>query len=99
MLVEKTPNHLPYVAAIKLITGEEIIAKVISEDGGYHLVSPLSMIMAENPDNPQQTRVMFTPWMVAADDKPIVVIKSHMLAITEARSDAREQYEAATSAN
>lgn len=92
MLKEKPTTKFPYVAAIKLVTGEEIIAKVISEEGGYHLDKPLAMVMAENPDNPQQTRVMFTPWMVAAGDKPVVVLKPHMLAITEAREDAAEQY-------
>lgn len=95
MLVEKKPENTE-VIAIKLVTGEEIIARKLSDDDNHIMVgSPLAMVMADNPDNPQQTRVMFTPWMVAAG-KEIVSIKNiHVVAVSSARVDAAEQYEQA----
>jgi hypothetical protein len=92
MLVEKKAKEAT-VVAIKLITGEEIIAHKILEDGDRVRVrDPLAMVMAENPDNPQQTRVMFTPWMVAGETQDVSINKSNIIAITNARTDAAEQY-------
>lgn len=95
MLVEKKKEQSSIVA-IKLTTGEEIIAKVVSDDDGLLVVNrPLSMVMAENPDNPTQTRVMFTPWMIAADKDNVSIRNTHVVAVTPARTDAAEQYEQA----
>lgn len=95
MLVEKKSEDTK-VVAIKMITGEEVIARKLSEDAtGVRITRPLSMIMAENPDNPQQTRVMFTPWMVAAGKEMMVVKHEHIIVIMEARPDAAEQYDQA----
>ena len=97
MLKIKEPNVVPdYVGAFKLITGEEIIAQVTKETAtSYSFHKPLSMVMAENPDNPQQTRVMFTPWMVAAGDNDVEVLHQHIVAMSAARADASEQYKTA----
>lgn len=98
MLVEKKSENT-VVVAIKLITGEEIIARKLSDDDGHIMVSrPLSMIMAENPDNPTQTRVMFTPWMVAAGKDMMTIKNTHVIAVVPARHDAAEQYEQAIGA-
>lgn len=92
MLVEKKVQQNT-VVAIKLITGEEIIAYKLSDDDGHLMVSrPLAMVMAENPDNPAQTRVMFAPWMVAADKSQIAINNHHVVAVTTANKDAAEQY-------
>ena len=95
MLVEKKSQNT-VVVSIKLVTGEEVIARKISDDDQHMIVSrPLAMVMAENPENPSQTRVMFTPWMVASG-KDVVTIKNlHVVAVTPAREDAAEQYETA----
>lgn len=94
MLVEKKPANL--IVAIKLITGEEIIAKHVSfENGSVTLANPLAMVMAENPDNPTQTRVMFTPWMVAAQNDEVEIREMHIVAMSPAREDAAEQYQQA----
>lgn len=95
MLVEKKTSQ-SQIVAIKLITGEEIIAKLVSyEHGSANLSNPLAMVMAENPDNPTQTRVMFTPWLVAAGKDVIEVREQHIVALAPAREDAKEQYEQA----
>jgi len=97
MLVEKKSQNLT-VVAIKLITGEEIIARRLSDDDNHIIISrPLAMVMAENPDNPTQTRVMFTPWMVAAGKETVTLKNQHVVAVTPARTDAVDQYEQAIS--
>jgi len=92
MLVEKKPENLEIVA-IKLVTGEELIATKMSDDDSCLMVSrPLAMVMAENPDNPTQTRVMFTPWMIAAGKDNGSIKNTHVIAVTAARTDAADQY-------
>jgi citrate synthase len=99
MLVEKK-KETKSVVAIKLTTGEEIIATLLSDDDSVVMVkNPLAMVLAENPENPQQTRVMFTPWMVAADHGAVSIKNAHVVALTSAREDAVEQYENATKAD
>lgn len=95
MLVEKKSDNT-VIIAIKLVTGEEVIARKLSDDDNHIMVSrPLAMIMAENPENPQQTRVMFTPWMVAAGKEFVSIKNIHVVAVSPARADAAEQYEQA----
>ena len=84
------------IVALKLVTGEEIIATFVELDGGVLKVkSPLAMVMAENPDNPTQTRVMFTPWMVAASVTTFEIREQFIVSLVEAREDAASQYEQA----
>jgi len=84
------------VVAVKLVTGEEIIAKFIElENGTLKVETPLAMIMAENPDNPTQTRVMFTPWMIASANVAIEIREQFVVSLVEAREDAADQYELA----
>lgn len=93
MLVDKKPNNQT-VMSFKMITGEEIIARLIDDQGEVLKISrPLAMVMAENPDNPTQTRVMFTPWMVSAGSELLSLDKSKIIVMCKAREDAAEQYE------
>jgi hypothetical protein len=92
MLKEKTPKAQA-VVAIKLVTGEEIMARLVSDEDAHVIVkSPLSMILADNPDAPDQTRVMFTPWMVSAGKETVTIKNTHVVALTTAREDAAAQY-------
>lgn len=98
MLKEKKSENT-VVIAIKLVTGEEVIARKLSDDDQHIIVSrPLAMVMAENPDNPTQTRVMFTPWMVSAGKEVVTIKNMHVVAVSPARHDAAEQYEQAVTA-
>lgn len=95
MLVEKKSED-SIVVSIKLVTGEEVIARKLSEDANQVRISrPLAMVMADSPDNPTQTRVMFTPWMVAAGKEMMNIKTQHIIAIVPARDDAADQYEQA----
>lgn len=95
MLKEKPQNKLHNeVVAIKLASGDEIITRLIRDDKPGVLVvnRPLAMVMAEDPQNPTQTRVMFTPWMVAAEDGLVEINQNHIVAVVKARDDASVQY-------
>ena len=97
MLVDKKSEDTVTVA-IKLVTGEEIIARKIPHSATpdeIRISRPLAMVMAENPSNPQQTRVMFTPWMIAAGKEIMDIKRVHVVAMVPARPDAAEQYEQA----
>lgn len=96
MLKAKEPNA--DIQTIKLSTGEEIIAKVMdTAKAGLIVRRPLALVLAENPANPAQTQVMFTPWMLGVEGEQDVTIDSrHILARGPARKDAADQYVAAT---
>lgn len=97
MLKEKETTT-PEVRTIKLSTGEEIIAEFIEFSGTCMKVKrPLTLVLAEMPGAPQQTQVVFTPWMLALEAEAIVKIeRTHILSYAPARKDAAEQYVAAT---
>ncbi len=86
------------VQTIKLSTGEEIIATVVSS--GEHVLTvkrPLALVLADMPGNPAQTQVMFTPWMLGVSETTEVDIDAkHIIARGPARKDAADQYATAT---
>ena len=97
MLHEKKATE-PTIMTMKLSTGEEIIALVVEfTPSEVKVKNPLAMVLAENPENPTQVRVMFTTWMAAADNDATVSIRgSHIVAGALPKEAAAEQYRAAT---
>ena len=94
MLVSKKANLNGKVIAAKLISGEEIMAKLISLDDGIALLNkPVSYVMNMNPDNPEQGEVMFAPWMLGIDmSNSIEIDVKHILYIGAASLDASTKY-------
>lgn len=86
------------VAAAKLITGEEIITRVVDVGTNYVTVRrPLALVMIASPDADNQGQVSFAPWMLAIDDnQPMIMDLSKIIYIGPARKDAAEQYMEAT---
>lgn len=90
------------VVTVKLITGEEIIAKLLPTENPhmFKFKRPLALVMGEVPGAPHQTQVMFTPWMLALDEnEPATIRHEHVLAMSPARKDAAQQYESATNSD
>jgi hypothetical protein len=90
MLIENLDNK---VLSIKLISGEEIIAKTVegSTDSAIIVSNPLMMIMIT--DDSDQASVAFVPWLLGLDDSSTVTIKSDKIIVyTNARQDAVIQY-------
>ncbi|AXH72783.1 MAG: Sm-like domain protein [Caudoviricetes sp.] len=64
MLVDNSIKNV----IIKFITGEEVICKQISRENSCICIqSPLTFVMAFNPEYPTQGEVSFTPWLVGTD--------------------------------
>jgi hypothetical protein len=96
MLVSKKPNLNGKIVAAKLISGEEIMAKLISvDDGCVKLNRPVSYVMGVNPDNSEQAEVMFSPWMLGIEfDTTVELDVKHILFMGESSEDATTKYKA-----
>lgn len=94
MLVSKSINYTGRVVALKLVTGEEIIARVTDDtDTNLVLKRPLSMVMMAGEEDESQGSVAFAPWMLAIPDDALVSLsKSSIVYVHEARKDAAEQW-------
>lgn len=96
MLVENT-NLTDTIATIKLVTGEEIITRVVEDrisSGFIRVVNPLAMVMM--PGEGDQGMVAFAPWMLGIDDDtPITIDANKIIVACKARADASSQYSSA----
>jgi len=92
MLVEKKDGLNGKAIAIKLLTGEEIIAHCVEDlNGELRIVNPLAMVMM--PGEEQEGMVMFAPWMLALDDDTVITIPHDKYVVyVAARRDASQQY-------
>lgn len=83
------------VAVFKLVTGEEVIARIVADNsatGSVSFKNPLSMVMLPE-ETGQQGMVAFAPWILGAeDDTPLEIKMSSVIVMVEARADAAEQY-------
>lgn len=94
MLITTNSNLTNKVGVFKLVSGEEVIARVVEDNsaqGSIRIKAPLSMIMVNDDGN--QGMVAFAPWVLGAADDAILEIKTANLVVTtEARADAAIQY-------
>ena len=99
MLVNNNVNPAGKVVAIKLTTGEEIIARCMSDANHDSIIvkRPLSLVLASMPDSEEQGMIVFTPWMLGIeDDTQVKLMKSSIIFMAPARKDAETQYIEAT---
>lgn len=93
MLVQNEVSLTNKVVVLKLVSGEEVIARVVSSDAQKIVIkNPLLMVMMPEDDG-VQGMVAFAPWVLGANDNvglPINLI--HVVTHTEARTDAATQY-------
>lgn len=94
MLVEKK-SLTGKVGILKLVTGEEIIARIPEDNyptGAVKVKNPLAMVMMPSDDG-NQGMVAFAPWMLGVDeDTEIAIEPSKIIALASARVDAASQY-------
>ena len=86
MLIEK-PIEKNQIVTIKLITGDELIAKTIDDDQNtFTFAKPLSVIMSDKG-------LAMLPYMlsVAADDQ-IVVNKTHIICVAKPVPEVEKHY-------
>ncbi len=94
MLIEKK-SLTNQVGILKLVTGEEVIARVAYDNypaGAVRVKNPLAMVMMPSDDG-NQGMVAFAPWMLGVDeDTEIAIEPSKIIALAPARTDAASQY-------
>lgn len=95
MLKTKTPQTM--TAAVKLITGEEIIALVTSvTESTITIKRPLTLVMTMPEAGGDQGQVAFAPWMLGLEsNKEITLQLTRVVYYGPARSDAAQEYHAA----
>lgn len=93
MLVDNSNKNI----IIKFITGEEVICKKIEDSGiTIKIQSPLTFVMAFNPEYPTQGEVSFTPWLVGSDFFTVhTVNKNSTITITEPSETVNTKYDTA----
>lgn len=81
------------VKIIKLLTGEELIAKVLpSSDSVVILQNPVRIVVMPNKIDPKTPNIGFAPWAEFTDDREFVLDKSHVLAIMNPIKEFATQY-------
>ena len=71
-----------YYSLLKLTTGEELIAKVVSDDGGNYLIEdPVQMFRNVAPNG--MTWIQCSHWLLFNKSSLVNIRKEHVLAIVE----------------
>jgi hypothetical protein len=98
MLVENHVDLSGRIIAVKLTTGEELVARCMDDNADVSVLSlrrPVSLVMSHDAET-DQAMVAFAPWMLALPDDAIVRIgRSRVVYAGEARRDVTEQYKEA----
>ena len=70
------------IKIVKLLTGEEILAKVLpSSDYVVIMENPVRIVVMPNKIDPKTPNIGFAPWAEFSDDKTFTIDKSHVVAI------------------
>ena len=80
------------VKVLKLITGEEVIARVSTESSNL-LILDKPMILQMMPANQQgQVGFAIVPWLMAGNSEKITISIEHILAEDEVKSEVEKNY-------
>jgi len=95
--LNKTELKQGDVAIIRLISGEELIAKVDdATDTSVSIIQPLMLGLTQSPHG--QPAVGLAPFVFGIDEKKAITIDSaKWIFITKARKEAADQYTQSTS--
>lgn len=96
MLTTLSYYNVNDIVTIKLVTGEEIISKLVEiKTESYTVTRPLVFTV-----NPQNGQAMIIPWLMSVDPKdttPIVINKSGIIMVTKTIKQIADNYIQATS--
>ena len=79
------------VKVLKLITGEEVIARVTEENNLITLEKPMTLQMLP-PTSTGQVGFALVPWMKAAKNKKVTILTEHILVEDEAADQTEKNY-------
>jgi hypothetical protein len=83
------------IKLIKILNGEEIIADVTSETSDTIIIkNPVRIVVMPQPPQMQATqpKIGLAPWAEFADDKAIILNKTHILAMMNPIKEFINQY-------
>ena len=81
------------IKIVKLITGEEIIAKVLPSSGLIvKIENPVRIVVMPNKLDPKTPNVGLAPWAEFSDEKIFELDKSHVLCIMTPVKEFVSQY-------
>ena len=79
------------VKVLKLITGEEVIARVSEENNLITLDNPMTLQMLP-PTSTGQVGFALVPWMKAAKNENVTISTEHILVEVEASDQSEKNY-------
>ncbi len=79
------------VKVLKLITGEEVIARVSEENNLITLDNPMTLQMLP-PTSTGQVGFALVPWMKAAKNEKVTISIEHILVEVEASDQSEKNY-------
>ena len=79
------------VKVLKLITGEEVIARVSEENNLITLEKPMTLQMVP-PTSTGQVGFALVPWMKAAKNEKVTISIEHILVEVEASDQSEKNY-------
>jgi len=79
------------VKVLKLITGEEVIARVTEENNLITLEKPMTLQMLP-PTSTGQVGFALVPWMKAAKNEKVTISTEHILVEVEASDQSEKNY-------
>jgi len=81
------------VKVLKLITGEEVIARVTEEENNLiSLVKPMILKMLASNTTTGQVGFALMPWMQAAKNEKVTISTEHILTEDEASEQTEKNY-------
>lgn len=96
MLIEKESNLQDKVVTMKLVSGEEILARCIEHDKKNIKIKQPIVLVVDSPRQKGtngQTRVTFEPWMLSlGPSQPITLRNDHIVYMAEAGENANREY-------
>ncbi len=83
---------------IKLVSGEELIAKVLDEGETDMVISDVIIMVPVQLDEEGTTSIVFLPWMVHADiEDGVCIKKTHILCSPLPKKEVADKYKQAIS--
>src|SRR5271167_3811683 len=93
MLIQKTTISANDIVSFKLVTTEEIIAKVVSvNDTTVTIEKPLLLQLSMDANNGQPSVQMLPFWVLSAELTKVDLQKSHIMAMALSNDGAKKGY-------
>ena len=85
------------VKVLKMISGEEVIARTKSENTLVILDKPLLLTQLPDPSQPGRVGLGLVPWILSAAEEDTVVSVDHIIAQLPAKPEIEKMYLSQTS--